>query len=75
MLSTIILNWNRAYLLHQCVDSYLETVAGDFELMIVDNASTDGSRDYCGGSKTGGRCGWSISTRTSAARRSTSSSR
>jgi len=46
MLSTIILNWNRAYLLRQCVDSYLETVTGDWELMIVDNASADGSRDY-----------------------------
>ena len=29
MLSAIILNWNRAYLLRQFVDSYLETVAGD----------------------------------------------
>src|SRR5262249_33781749 len=46
MLSTIILNWNRVELLRQCVDSYLATVTGDFELMVVDNASTDGSRDY-----------------------------
>ncbi len=46
MLSTIILNWNRAHLLRQCVESYLATVGDDFELMIVDNASTDGSGDY-----------------------------
>lgn len=46
MLSTIILNWNRVKLLKQCVDSYLATVGDDFELMIVDNASTDGSRNY-----------------------------
>jgi hypothetical protein len=46
MLSTIILNWNRVELLRECVDSYLGTVGDDYELMIVDNASTDGSRDY-----------------------------
>jgi len=46
MLSTIILNWNRVELLKQCVDSYLATVGDDYELMIIDNASTDGSRDY-----------------------------
>jgi glycosyltransferase involved in cell wall biosynthesis len=46
MLSTIILNWNRRYLLEQCVESYLETVGNYFELIIVDNASTDGSIEY-----------------------------
>jgi len=46
MLSTIVLNWNRVELLRRCVDSYLTTVGADYELMIVDNASTDGSRDY-----------------------------
>lgn len=46
MLSTIILNWNRVKLLKQCVDSYLATVGDDYELMIIDNASTDGSRHY-----------------------------
>jgi len=49
LLSTIILNWNRAALLKQCVDSYLATVNGDWELMIVDNASSDGSREYLKG--------------------------
>jgi predicted O-methyltransferase YrrM len=46
MLSTIVLNWNRVLLLQQCVESYLATVSGGFELIIVDNASSDGSRDY-----------------------------
>lgn len=46
VLSTIILNWNRDYLLRQCVESYLATVGPDFELIIVDNGSTDASREY-----------------------------
>src|SRR2546422_597635 len=46
MLSTIILNWNRDYLLKQCIESYLATVGGDSELLIADNASSDGSREY-----------------------------
>jgi predicted O-methyltransferase YrrM len=46
LLSTIILNWNRVELLEQCVDSYLATVGDDYELIVIDNASTDGSRDY-----------------------------
>jgi predicted O-methyltransferase YrrM len=45
-LSTIILNWNRDYLLKQCVESYLSTVGDGFELIIVDNHSTDGSIKY-----------------------------
>jgi predicted O-methyltransferase YrrM len=49
MLSTIILNWNRVELLRRCVDSYLATVGRDYELAIVDNASTDGSADYLRG--------------------------
>lgn len=48
MLSTIILNWNRDYLLKQCVESYLDTIGPDFELIVVDNASSDGSRQYLG---------------------------
>jgi len=46
MISTIILNWNRADLLRKTVESYLETIKGEFELFIVDNASTDASHDY-----------------------------
>ncbi len=48
MISTIILNWNRHYLLRECVKSYLDTVGPQFELIIVDNASSDQSREYLG---------------------------
>jgi predicted O-methyltransferase YrrM len=47
LLSSIILNWNRARLLRRTVESYLATTRGEqIELFIIDNASTDGSRDY-----------------------------
>lgn len=46
MLSTMILNWNRVELLRRTIESYLATVGDDYELMIVDNASSDGSRAY-----------------------------
>jgi predicted O-methyltransferase YrrM len=46
VLSTIVLNWNRLATLRVTVESYLETIEGEYELFIVDNASTDGSRDY-----------------------------
>ncbi|MGH6834175.1 MAG: class I SAM-dependent methyltransferase [Methylocella sp.] len=45
-LTTIILNWNRDYLLKPTVESYFSTVSLESELIIVDNASTDGSREY-----------------------------
>ncbi len=45
-ISTIILNWNRADCLKTTVESYLATVSGPYELMVVDNASTDGSVAY-----------------------------
>src|SRR5579872_6270840 len=46
MISTLILNWNRADLLQMTVESYLETTSNDVELFIIDNASTDDSRNY-----------------------------
>ena len=48
LLSTIILNWNRSGLLRQTVESYIRTASGRFELFVVDNASTDGSRGFLG---------------------------
>ncbi len=44
VLSTVLLNWNRADLLARTVESYLSTVTVPYELIIVDNASTDESR-------------------------------
>lgn len=46
LLSTILLNWNRADLLRKAINSYLSTVRVDYELIVLDNASTDGSTEY-----------------------------
>lgn len=45
-ISTVVLNWNREHLLRITVESYLATVTVPYELIIVDNASTDGSAAY-----------------------------
>lgn len=45
-ISTVVLNWNREHLLRVTVESYLSTVTVPYELIIVDNASSDGSADY-----------------------------
>jgi len=44
ILSTVILNWNRSHLLRVTLESYLATVSVPYELIVVDNASTDDSR-------------------------------
>ncbi len=43
LLSTVLLNWNRADLLARTIESYLATVSVPYELIIVDNGSTDDS--------------------------------
>lgn len=43
VLSTVLLNWNRADLLVRTIESYLSTVSVPYELIIVDNASSDES--------------------------------
>ena len=45
ILSTIVLNWNRAHLLRITLESYLASVSVPYELIVVDNASTDSSAD------------------------------
>jgi GT2 family glycosyltransferase len=45
-MSTVILNWNRLDLLRITVHSYLASVSVPFELMIVDNCSSDGSQRF-----------------------------
>jgi len=45
-ISTIILSYNRKELLQKTVESYLSTVSIPFEMIIVDNASTDGAKEY-----------------------------
>jgi len=44
-ISTIVLNWNRQALLEQTLRSYAATVVEPFELIVIDNASSDGSRE------------------------------
>jgi len=44
VISTTVLNWNRADLLRRTLQSYLDTVTVPYELFIVDNGSTDDSR-------------------------------
>jgi predicted O-methyltransferase YrrM/glycosyltransferase involved in cell wall biosynthesis len=45
IISTILLNWNRSDLLKITLDSYLDTVSVPFELIIIDNGSTDDSAE------------------------------
>ncbi len=44
VISTTVLNWNRADLLRRTLESYRDTVTVPYELFIVDNGSSDGSR-------------------------------
>jgi glycosyltransferase involved in cell wall biosynthesis len=44
ILTAAILNWNRATLLERTLRSFLATVTVDYELFILDNASSDDSR-------------------------------
>jgi glycosyltransferase involved in cell wall biosynthesis len=41
--SVIIPTWNKRDLLEQCLDSLLRQTYRDFEVVIVDNNSTDGT--------------------------------
>ncbi len=54
LFSVIILNWNGRHLLEECISSIRSQTFRDFETIVVDNGSTDGSvgwlRDRCGDS-------------------------
>jgi len=54
LFSVIILNWNGRHLLEECISSVLAQTFGDFETIVVDNGSTDGSVDFLKG-KWGGK--------------------
>ncbi len=43
--SIIILNWNEKEYLRKCLDSVLKTDYPNFEVIVVDNASVDGSKE------------------------------
>jgi GT2 family glycosyltransferase len=44
--SVIIVNWNGKHLLVDCLDSLRAQTFRDFEVVLVDNGSTDGSADF-----------------------------
>ncbi len=44
--SVIVVNWNRRELLHRCLESLRGQTFRDFELIVVDNGSSDGSAEY-----------------------------
>jgi GT2 family glycosyltransferase len=43
LFSIVILNWNGRHLLEECLDSVEAQTFRDFEILLVDNGSTDGS--------------------------------
>ena len=45
-LSVIIVNWNGKHFLNECLSSVRQQTFRDFEVILVDNASEDGSADY-----------------------------
>ena len=45
-LSVIIVNWNGKHFLEECLSSLRQQTFRDFEVILVDNASEDGSVDY-----------------------------
>ena len=46
LVSVILPTWNRLALLRQAVDSVFAQTARDWELIVVDDGSTDGTREY-----------------------------
>jgi N-acetylglucosaminyl-diphospho-decaprenol L-rhamnosyltransferase len=43
--SVVVVNWNGAAVLTRCLDALAAQTLRDFELLVVDNASSDGSVD------------------------------
>ena len=43
LITTVLLNWNRGYLLEQTLESYVATVSVPYKLLIIDNGSSDNS--------------------------------
>ena len=46
IVSVIVLNWNGKHLLERCLPSVLGQDYGDYEVVLFDNGSTDGSTDW-----------------------------
>ncbi len=45
-LSVVVLSWNQIELTRRCVESIRSGTRGTYELIVVDNGSTDGGADY-----------------------------
>ncbi|MGO9262550.1 MAG: glycosyltransferase family 2 protein [Bryobacteraceae bacterium] len=45
MISVVVVNWNRKELLRACLRSLAQQVGAEFETIVVDNGSSDGSAD------------------------------
>lgn len=45
-ISVIVLNWNGKHFLRECLDSLRDQTFKEFETILVDNGSTDGSVEY-----------------------------
>ena len=46
LVSIIIPHWNGIEILSECIDSLLRTNFESFEIIVVDNASSDGSQEW-----------------------------
>jgi len=46
LISIIILNWNGKEMTEECLNSLLPQITTSFEVIVVDNGSTDGSLEY-----------------------------
>ena len=46
LISIIVVNWNGRNYLGECLDSLRNQTFVDFEVILVDNGSTDGSIEY-----------------------------
>nr|AIF09161.1 glycosyl transferase family protein [uncultured marine thaumarchaeote KM3_35_D03] len=47
LVSIIILNYNAGDLLSDCIESVLQTNYKNYEIIVVDNASSDDSQNTC----------------------------
>ncbi len=46
LVSIIIVNWNGKHLIEECIESLRNQTFRDFEVIVVDNGSTDGSSEF-----------------------------